>query len=320
MTEATKPSDSSKDGESKGEIGQEPTPIDFADFLESSPPGQFRRITNLFAVGQYSTGTAYYHLAAPELQLHCSGDDCNGLRFYRYKEGDRLRDGNRNQFLNTFITYLCHNCQRRMKIFALQVFRDSDDKTGGRCFKVGEIPTYGPPTPARLIRLFQNEREIFLKGRRCEAQGLGVGAFVYYRRVVENQKDRIFGEIIRVCKTIGASAEMIKRLEEASKEIQFSKAVASVKDGIPHALFINGHNPLTLLHSALSAGLHEQSDERCLELAHDVRVVLIELAERLGQLLKDEAELNTAVTRLLNANRDDSKPKDKSPAEPAPRA
>jgi (p)ppGpp synthase/HD superfamily hydrolase len=68
---------------------------------------------------------------------------------------------------------------------------------------------------------------------------------------------------------------------------QFSKALASIKDAIPQALLLNGHNPLTMLHKALSTGLHEKTDEECLEIAHDVRVVLIELADRLGQLLKD---------------------------------
>jgi hypothetical protein len=37
-----------------------------------------------------------------------------------------------------------------------------------------------------------------------------------------------------------------------------------------------------------------------LKLAHDVRVVLVELAERLGQALKDEAELANAINRLMN--------------------
>jgi hypothetical protein len=144
---------------------------------------------------------------------------------------------------------------------------------------------------------------LFSKGG-CENHGLGIGAFVYYRRVVENQKNRIFDEIIRVATKIGAPTEMIATLESAKQETQFSKALASVKDAIPQSLLINGHNPITLLHSALSGGLHEKSDELCLELAHDVRVVLVELSERLGQALKDEAELNTAVTRLLKAKQD----------------
>jgi hypothetical protein len=49
----------------------------------------------------------------------------------------------------------------------------------------------------------------------------------------------------------------------------------------------------------LSGDVHQQTDESCLQLAHDVRVVLVELGDILDQSLKDEAELNTVVTRLL---------------------
>jgi hypothetical protein len=188
------------------------------------------------------------------------------------------------------------------KTFALSVTLDSDDmdSTSARCYKYGESPPYGPPTPSRVIEMSGDDREIFLKGRRCESQGLGIGAFAYYRRVVENQKNTIIDEIIRVSTKIGAPAGMIQALGAAKNETQFSKALTSVKDAIPQSLLINGHNPLTLLHSALSGGVHEHTDEECLDLAHDVRVVLTELADRLGQALKDEAELNTAVSRLMN--------------------
>jgi hypothetical protein len=71
-----------------------------------------------------------------------------------------------------------------------------------------------------------------------------------------------------------------------------------VKDGIPQGLLINGQNPPTLLHSALSEGLHGRTDEECLQAAHDVRIVLTALVERLDQALKDEAELNAAIERL----------------------
>jgi hypothetical protein len=141
-----------------------------------------------------------------------------------------------------------------------------------------------------------------LKDPRCETQGLGIGAFVYYRRMVRATKTESLTRLSGRLKKIGAAAEMIATLENAKKEVQFSEAFEPVKDAIPQALQINGHNPMTLLHSALRGGLHEQTDERCLERAHDVRVVLIELAERLGQALKDEAELNTVVARLLQKN------------------
>jgi hypothetical protein len=201
------------------------------------------------------------------------------------------------------LTYVCSNCQETLKRFSL--FASREEEGSGKSYKYGELPAYGVPTPARLLRLFGTDRELFLKGRRCENQGLGIGAFVYYRRVVENHKDQILTEIIKVTTKIGAPATMIAVLEKAKDEIQFSKALEMVKNAIPQSLLINGHNPLTLLHSALSGGLHEKTDERCLELAHGVRVVLIELADRLGQALKDEAELKTAITQLLKANQDE---------------
>jgi hypothetical protein len=90
----------------------------------------------------------------------------------------------------------------------------------------------------------------------------------------------------------------LKRLSKS--QTQFSKSVSLVKNAIPQSLLIKGHhNPLTLLHSALSSGLHEQPDDVCLDLAQSIRVVLAELAERLSAALKNDAELDAAVSKLL---------------------
>jgi hypothetical protein len=188
------------------------------------------------------------------------------------------------------------------KSFSLAAQRNKGAESG-TCYKFGELPEYGPPTAARLIKLIGPDRELFLKGRRCENQGLGIGAFVYYRRVVEGQKNRILDEIIKVSQKIGTPPEAIRQLEAAKTETQFSKALSNVKDAIPQTLLINGHNPLSLLHSALSDGLHQKTDEHCLEIAGSIRVVLAELSERLAQALKDEAELNKALGRLLSSNK-----------------
>jgi len=200
-----------------------------------------------------------------------------------------------------FLFYICRNCGRSQRTYAISA-RLSVDKTSSRIHKLGEVPPFGPPTPARLITLIGGDRELFLKGRRAENQALGIAAFAYYRRVVENQKARILGEMLRVATLVNAEESLIEELKAAQAESQFSKSVEMIKHGIPQVLLIQGHNPLTLLHGALSQGLHEKSDEHCLELATSIRVVLTELAERIAQALKDEAELNTAVSKLLQIN------------------
>jgi hypothetical protein len=168
--------------------------------------------------------------------------------------------------------------------------------------KIGEHPPIGPSIPTRVITLVGPDRENFLKGWRCENQGMGIGAYAYYRRVIENQKDRLLDTIIKVAERTPGSQSAIETLRDAKSETQFSKAVHSVKDCVPDSLRINGHNPMTLLHSALSEGLHDADEEWCLDRAHAIHHILFALAERTGAILKDSAELDAAVSRLLNPN------------------
>ena len=128
---------------------------------------------------------------------------------------------------------------------------------------------------------------------------MGIGALTYYRRVVENQKNRIIDEIEKVCKTLGAGAQILSDLEEAKREIRFTAAIEKIKSAIPQVLLINGQNPLTLLHGALSEGVHDKTDSECLEIAMSIRIVLSELAERMAIAVKDESELSSAVKNLL---------------------
>jgi len=121
-----------------------------------------------------------------------------------------------------------------------------------------------------------------------------------HRRVVENQKGRIIQEIRKVAERLGSSKEILKALDHAYEETQFSRAVDDVRAAIPQVLLINGQNPLTLLHKALSQGIHAKTDEECLSLAQDIRIVLTELAERAALALKDEAGLKESVHRLAN--------------------
>lgn len=261
----------------------------FKEYLEIIPPGKKVYISDFH---HYDNGI---RLNSPTIQLYCPSKECEGIRFYTSSSNNVLIDNER--YNHNYLHYVCRNCRKEVKTYALRSFYNSELKKW-EVMKYGEVPAFGPPTPARAYNLIGGERELFLLGRRNEIQGMGIGAFVYYRRVIESQKTRIFDEVIRVISKISPADSVIKELEEAKKETQFTKAVESIKHALPQALYINGFNPLTLLHSALSEGVHNHTDNECLELASDVRTVLFEFAERLGQALKEEAELNNAVNRL----------------------
>lgn len=205
------------------EIKEVSIPIPLAEFLESVSPGSTTEVSGLATEWkQYPGHSPEYHFAAPDVQLHCPNEACNGIRFFRYIDNRASLSSEEWKFL--YATYRCSNCQDTKKIFSLALRREKDT-TDGHCYKFGELPGYGPPVPARLMSMVGPDRELFLKGRRCENQGLGIGAFVYYRRVVENQKNRILDEVIKVSKKLGAPAEAVSKLEAAKAESRFSQAL-----------------------------------------------------------------------------------------------
>ncbi len=268
--------------------------ISLKDFLEKTPPA------NQVTVSGFSTSEQYkgrFNVTFPAIELYCQSSTCSGVRFFDTEDEPRI--GLEVSSLE-FVRYYCRNCKANSKTYALRI-KLGKDKKSLTAFKFGETPSFGPPTARKVLDITGDEKEYFLKGRQAENQGLGIAAFAYYRRVVENQKDKILDEIIRVSEVLAVPPEMLADLKNAKKERQFSKAIESIKHGIPQALMIQGHNPLTLLHDALSEGMHAQSDEDCLELATSIRTILSELVEKISFALKEEAELNAAVGTLLKA-------------------
>lgn len=275
-------------------------PKTLKDFLELTPPEVSEEVSD--ALEQRSPN-ANWVLSTPDLFLYC--EKCEGFRFYECTDRT-LYVPNTKIWARGFLKYLCRNCEEKNKFYALSVIQTSN--VIGTVYKYGELPIFGPVTPARVITLIGPDRDIFLLGRRSENHGLGIGAFAYYRRVVENQKGRIIREIAKVAKKLGASDSVLESFKKAGNETQFTTAIDDIKDGLPTILRIDGHNPLTLLHKALSEGLHAKDDATCLELSASIRIVLTELAERISSVLKDHQELMTAVTKLLNRKTAESPP------------
>jgi hypothetical protein len=285
--------------------------LNWREFLTDKPPGSRSRIDR--AAYQSPLDVHRIDVPTPELQLFCDRA-CKRISYCKGKQtaggrlfGDASRDRS-PEVLNPFphdavIKYSCEACGRVVKSFAIRFWNKAKSLEEAELVevqKIGEWPPFAPKTPGKLVKLIGPDRELFLQGRRAEIEGLGIGAFSYYRRIVEKQKNRLLDEIIRVARHIGAPEDALVCLENAKSETQFSKAVESVKAAIPAPLFIKGHNPLTLLHAALSEGLHDASDEQCLTAANDIRLILIELSERLSEAMKEQRELDSALSRLIN--------------------
>ena len=100
-----------------------------------------------------------------------------------------------------------------------------------------------------------------LKGRQSENQALGVGAYGYYRQIVERSKEKLLKRVRDAAVCAGADSDALGVIEDAIKRQEFTASLEAVQ--FPPSLEVNGQNPLKLLHAATSCGLHELSDEDC---------------------------------------------------------
>jgi hypothetical protein len=271
----------------------------FLDILQDLPPGEYFNISDVIYYTNKST-----LIRTPRLQLYCNNEKCKGIKLFEHNqfpmmyETNVVEGGDNSYYEHVYLEYLCQNCKENYKSFALLLLNIHEDETTADIVKIGEFPFYGPYIPSKLISLIGPDREMFLKGMKCESQNLGIAAFSYYRRVIENQRDRLIDNIVSVLTKLKADPKALHLLQQAKVETQFTASMNNLKPYLPKELLINNTNPLILLHKSLSVGLHSLTDEECLEYAHSIRIVLTELADRLKALLFDHNELKKAINNL----------------------
>ena len=89
------------------------------DFFEDTPPNRVSHISDL---SEYKHTMIYGDcdvMRTPEIQLHCSNDACNGVRFFRCVSGAEKRLIQSYEFI--YVTYRCSNCQETIKTYSLAV-------------------------------------------------------------------------------------------------------------------------------------------------------------------------------------------------------
>jgi hypothetical protein len=163
--------------------------------------------------------------------------------------------------------------------------------------KVGQFPAWDV-APDPLLKSMLNTRIDYLKkGLQCEASGFGIGAFSYYRRVVEDVIDDLLNRIAEVIPE-ERSVEYKQALEATRKTQQTSEKIRMVKDLLPDTLRPGGANPLGLLYGIISEGLHSHSDEDCLVLATEVRTILANLVHQVEGMRTSQSAFAKSLNTL----------------------
>ena len=191
--------------------------------------------------------------------------------------------------LSVRAVYMCVACKMHARYFFLKFGEKSN-----YVMKVGQEPPWSVAIDRDLARMLGAYADTYHKGLISESQSYGIGAFAYYRRVVEDLIDQLLDEIGALLHgqehdTYAEALERAKKTRVAQDKIDL------VKDLLPPFLRPDGINPLGVLHTVLSEGLHAHSDEDCVALAATTREALVFLV---SQVLSHKAASKTFTKNI----------------------
>jgi hypothetical protein len=190
-------------------------------------------------------------------------------------------------------TFTCDGCATSRYSFYVEVSKDLS-----KIRKVGQAPAWSIALDKTLSAFLGEDAETFKKGMACESQGYGIGAYAYYRRVVENVIGTLLASLHRSLQAAGASQDDLEKLEEAMNGTVMIDRIQIAKDCVPSYLRPSNMNPLSVIYDKLSAGIHRLSDSSCLEAANCIRIALGYLAKTLAEQNEEQKEYVEALKSL----------------------
>ena len=124
-----------------------------------------------------------------------------------------------------------------------------------------------PLIPADILKELGEDADLYQKALRNMAEGYGIGACAYFRRLIEKYITPLLQLLLEIKKEEGATDLELQKIEAAIKGKEFSTKTEFAADIAPESIKIQGMNPLRKLHELLSISLHSLEEEKAMEVA-----------------------------------------------------
>lgn len=231
---------------------------DIKEFLETAPLYSWRE----FEKPDVNRGSLWIN----EIDSYC--ETCGQNRPFQDLSSRGSGAGMAMPVLKTGISgfqFTCVSCRVQSKRFLVQQVVDDNSI---KFQKYGELPRKGLDKDRNLQKFFKEDRDNFEKATICLSHGYGIGAFAYFRRVIENNIGILLDLLTEDAQATEGSEAILNALAELRKESPMSKKIEIANNALPSYLKPDGLNPLGKLYQVLSEGVHTYSDEECLSKAN----------------------------------------------------
>lgn len=163
--------------------------------------------------------------------------------------------------------------------------------------KVGQYPPF-EITPERFILKYLNEedKDNYKKALLLLSQSYGIGAYSYLRRIVENEILNIINDLSNL--DFPGAENIGELLEKYEQNHQMSNLIEGVNEFLPETLKSLGNNPIKVLYSQLSGGIHSFSEEECLEKAKNIDTLLKFVIKKINEEKSEIRDARDAMDSL----------------------
>ncbi len=201
------------------------------------------------------------------------------------------------------VKYMCTSCGRfTIDFLILFLTQEDEEESHLTLTKVGQYPAWSIEIDKDLEINLGSRAAFYKKGLISESQGYGIGAFAYYRRVVEGVIDELLEAIEDLIETENEREKYRQALKQVKNEIVAEKKIKLVQDLLPSTLRTDDYNPLKILYKELSTGLHSQTDKECLKKSELIRDVLIFLVTQVNGTRNRKRKFTSAMQKLLDSS------------------
>lgn len=196
--------------------------------------------------------------------FHNLDDDDIVFRFYGKKFSGPL-----------IVDFECVTCNSSRKSFSIFLELTEESIKDFSCeyvlTKFGEYPRKPLKKNKELVKFFKEDKDEYDKALVCLAQGYGVAAFAYMRRIVEKNINHILDMILE---SEEEGSSLIESIAELKNTSPMSEKIKIANKALPSYLKPEGFNPLGTIYAVLSDGVHSLSDEKCLQKAENIQACI----------------------------------------------
>ncbi|MCB9801655.1 MAG: hypothetical protein H6774_01055 [Pseudomonadales bacterium] len=228
----------------------------------------------------------------------------NNNNYWEVHASNQSTARNTDVWGSTFrVKYICSSCNSYEFKFFLEFIKTGKSKSDennyiGYVWKIGQTPPWEIDIDQNLAKALSEDAGLYKKGLVCESQSYGIGSYAYFRRITENVIDELLNSITDLLDEED-KARYQAALEKVKKTRVTEEKIELVQDLLPSSLQPDGFNPLKALHSALSDGIHDKTDEECLDLAETIKAILTYLLEEIRSRSDKAKNFSDKMKKLL---------------------